>query len=83
VFNIAYGDRCDLLSLVGHLITHLARIDPVIAQVGVQHAPDRPGDVRDSLADVGKARKLLGYAPKYDLEAGLERAVPWYATHWS
>lgn len=82
VFNIAYGDRCDLLSLVGHLRTHLARIDPVIAQVGVQHAPDRPGDVRDSLADVGKARKLLGYAPAYDLEAGLARAVPWYAEHW-
>lgn len=82
VFNIAYGDRCDLLSLVGHLRTHLARIDPIIAQVGVQHAPDRPGDVRDSLADVGKARKLLGYAPAYDLEAGLARAVPWYAEHW-
>ncbi len=82
VFNIAFGDRCDLLSLVGRLRTHLARIDPAIAHVGVRHAPDRPGDVRDSLADVGKARKLLGYSPAYDLEAGLERAVPWYAEHW-
>jgi UDP-N-acetylglucosamine 4-epimerase len=83
VFNIAYGDRCDLLTLVGHLRAHLARIDPAIARVGVEHAPDRPGDVRDSLADVGKAKELLGYAPSYDLEAGLERAVPWYAEHWS
>ena len=82
VFNIAYGDRCDLLTLVGHLRTHLARLDPAIAKVGVEHAPDRPGDVRDSLADVTKARKLLGFAPAYDLEAGLERAVPWYAEHW-
>lgn len=82
VFNIAFGDRCDLLTLVAHLRTHLARLDPAIAQVGVEHAPDRPGDVRDSLADVSKARSLLGYTPAFDLEAGLQRAVPWYAEHW-
>ena len=82
VFNIAYGYRCDLLTLVGHLRAHLARIDPAIALVGVQHAPERPGDVRDSLADISKAQKLLGYTPAFDLAAGLERAVPWYAENW-
>jgi UDP-N-acetylglucosamine 4-epimerase len=82
-FNIAYGERCDLLSLVGHLRDHLARIDPAIARIGVQHAPDRPGDVRDSLADITKAERVLGFAPTYDLNAGLERAVPWYAKNWS
>jgi UDP-N-acetylglucosamine 4-epimerase len=82
VFNIAYGDRCDLLTLVGHLREHLAAIDPDIARVGVTHAPERAGDVRDSLADIGLAKALLGYAPAYDLAAGLERAVPWYAEHW-
>ncbi len=82
VFNIAFGDRCDLLTLIGHLRTHLSRIDRTIAGIGVEHAPDRPGDVRDSLADVTKAKKLLGYAPRYDLASGLERAVPWYAEHW-
>ena len=82
VFNIAFGERCDLVTLVGHLRKHLARLDPAIAEVGVKHAPDRPGDVRDSLADVGKARALLGFNPAFDLEAGLGRAVPWYAEHW-
>lgn len=82
VFNVAFGDRCDLLTLIAHLRTHLSRIDPAIAGIGVEHAPDRPGDVRDSLADVTKAEELLGYAPKYDLASGLERAVPWYARHW-
>jgi UDP-N-acetylglucosamine/UDP-N-acetylgalactosamine 4-epimerase len=81
-FNIAYGDRCDLLTLVGHLRAHLARIDPAIAQVGVKHVADRPGDVRDSLADVSKAKRSLGYNPQFDMNAGLERAVPWYAAHW-
>ena len=82
MFNVAFGDRCDLLTLIAHLRTHLSRIDPAIAGIGVEHAPDRPGDVRDSLADVTKAKELLGYAPKYDLASGLERAVPWYAGHW-
>ncbi len=81
-FNIAYGERCDLLTLVGHLREHLARIDPAIAHIGVQHAPDRPGDVRDSLADIGKAKRVLGFVPAFDLNAGLMRAVPWYAQHW-
>ena len=82
VFNIAYGDRCDLLTLVGHLRSHLSAIDPAIADVGIIHAPERPGDVRDSLADIGLAKDLLGYAPAFDLAAGLARAVPWYAEHW-
>lgn len=82
VFNVAFGDRCDLLALIAHLRTQLSRIDPAIAGIGVEHIPERPGDVRDSLADVTKAKALLGYVPKCDLASGLERAVPWYAGHW-
>ncbi|MGV9012997.1 MAG: SDR family NAD(P)-dependent oxidoreductase [Flavobacteriales bacterium] len=82
VFNIAYGDSCDLLDLIGKLQTRLARIDPAIAAIGVEHAPQRAGDVRASLADVSKAREQLGYAPRFSLDEGLERAVPWYAEHW-
>ncbi len=82
VFNIAYGDRCDLLTLIGLLRNQLERIDPMIGTMIVEHQPERPGDVRDSLADISKARKELGYAPAFDMEAGLARAVPWYAAHW-
>lgn len=38
----------------------------------------REGDVRHSLADISKAAKLLGYAPKYDVSAGVALAMPWY-----
>jgi len=82
VFNIAYGDRCDLLTLTDRLRGHLARIDPAIARVPVEHAPGRPGDVRDSLADIGRARELLGFVPVQGLDEGLARAVPWYAENW-
>lgn len=82
VFNIAYGARTELLDLVSALRNELARIDPAIAEVGVQHVPERAGDIRDSLADISKARALMGYAPEFDLQAGLQRAVPWYVEHW-
>lgn len=38
----------------------------------------RPGDVRHSLADIGKAQRLLGYAPTQRIGQGLELAMPWY-----
>jgi len=82
VFNIAYGDSCDLLSLLERLRVRLALIDPVVADVPVEHAPARAGDVRASLADITKARNELHYAPRYSLNEGLDRAVPWYAEHW-
>jgi UDP-N-acetylglucosamine 4-epimerase len=39
------------------------------------HGPPRAGDVRDSLADIGKARKLMGYEPLFSVKQGLE--VTW------
>ena len=82
VYNIACGTRCDLRSLLGKLQERLAVIDPVVAAITAEHGPVRPGDVRESLADINKARKELGFAPAIDLDAGLDRAVPWYAAHW-
>lgn len=83
VFNIAYGGRCSMLELLGKMQQRLARIDPAIASIMHKHGPDRQGDVRDSLANIGKAAEQLGYAPHYSLEDGLDRAVFWYAEHWN
>ncbi len=44
------------------------------------YGPSRAGDIRDSLADIGVARKLLGYEPKVDFREGLRRTVEWYKT---
>jgi nucleoside-diphosphate-sugar epimerase len=38
----------------------------------------RAGDVRDSQADIGKARRLLGYEPSVTFEQGLEQTVAWF-----
>ncbi|MEO7080897.1 MAG: NAD-dependent epimerase/dehydratase family protein [Flavobacteriales bacterium] len=82
VFNIAYGDSCNLLELLGKLQERLAHIDPAIAHVGVEHAPPRKGDVQASHADISKAHEQLGYIPRSSVDEGLDRAVPWYAEHW-
>lgn len=82
VFNIAFGARTSLLELVDALRASLALIDPTIVNVGVQHIAERTGDIRDSLADISKAREVLGFAPGFDLQSGLERAVPWYVANW-
>jgi UDP-glucose 4-epimerase len=42
------------------------------------YGPSRAGDVRDSLADIGLARELLGYEPIVDFREGLSRTVEWY-----
>lgn len=82
VFNVAFGARTYLLDLVKTLRDELAKIDPDIAAVEVKHVPERSGDIRDSLADISKAKELLGFAPAVDLQAGLRQAVPWYVKHW-
>lgn len=42
------------------------------------YGPPRTGDVRDSLADIQRARELLGYEPRVDFREGLRRTVEWY-----
>ncbi len=83
VFNVAYGARTTLLELVDTLRTELSAIDPSIANIGAKHIDERAGDIRDSLADISKAREMLGYSPAVDLRAGLRKALPWYVKNWS
>jgi UDP-glucose 4-epimerase len=69
VVNIACGVRTslnELLSLVGELTGK--KLEP-------EYRPTRPGDVRDSLADVTAAREVIGYAPTVDVREGLRRTI--------
>lgn len=68
--NVAAGRRTSLLDLF-HAIARLAGAP----DVAPTHAPERPGDVRDSLAAIDGARELLGWTPQVDLEEGLRRTV--------
>ncbi|MFD0975761.1 SDR family oxidoreductase [Salinimicrobium gaetbulicola] len=78
VYNTAVGDRTDLVQLTQLLKKYLSEFDPKIKEVEVKHGPERAGDIPHSLASVEKAKKLMGYDPKYKIEDGLKQAVSWY-----
>ncbi|HUS79541.1 MAG TPA: SDR family oxidoreductase [Patescibacteria group bacterium] len=72
VYNIASGG--------GISINELFRVirDIIGAEVEPTHGDRRPGDIRESVADVSRAREHLGYEPEYDLRRGLEETIDWY-----
>ncbi|HET7752984.1 MAG TPA: SDR family oxidoreductase [Anaeromyxobacteraceae bacterium] len=78
VFNVAYGDRTTLNELFDLIRDRVAVHRRAAAQARPTHREFRAGDVRHSLADVGKAVRLLGYAPRYSVREGLDRAAAWY-----
>lgn len=47
------------------------------------YGPDRAGDIKDSNADISKARELLGYDPEYDFAKGIALAIDWYKENLS
>lgn len=72
VFNIACGGNITLLELVAAVNELLGTdIQPI-------HERPRPGDVRESLADIYQARKMLGYEPKVGFRDGLRRSIEYY-----
>ena len=72
VFNVGVGKA----ATINELFQAIRRITGIAAPC--ENRPPRQGDVRDSLADISKARELLGYDPKYDLASGLERTVEFF-----
>jgi nucleoside-diphosphate-sugar epimerase len=71
-FNIACGERVSLLDIL-EIVYGLAgkRVPP-------NFEPSRPGDVRDSLADIFRAQDLLGYQPAVSFPAGLSRTFDYF-----
>jgi len=71
VINVATGGRISL----NELLRTLNRI--VGTDLAARYAEARAGDVRDSQADITRARRLLGYEPIVQLEEGLRRTLDW------
>ncbi len=78
VYNVAYGENINLNKLISLLKNNLSNYDKTILNIEAIYGPERIGDIHDSLASIEKAKKLLGYNPKYSVEKGLEEAIDWY-----
>jgi nucleoside-diphosphate-sugar epimerase len=72
VFNVGVGGRVSL----NHVTETLAKTSG--HTLPVKYEGPREGDIRDSQADIGQARELLGYDPQVDFEEGLRRTFDWY-----
>jgi UDP-glucose 4-epimerase len=72
VFNIGCGRQTSL----NQLFAEMSKITGI--QLKPDYQPVRSGDVRHSVADIGKANNLLGYAPAVTLQEGLRRVLEWY-----
>lgn len=72
VFNVGCGDRISLLAIV-------ARLEAILGhRLERRHTPVREGDVRHTLADVDKARRMLGYVPVVGFDEGFRRTVEFF-----
>ena len=72
VYNIAVGDRTSLVEMYDILREEAgSSLQPAFG-------PDRAGDIRDSLADISKAKTLLGYNPQVRIREGLRQTLEWF-----
>ncbi len=72
IYNIACGEQTSLTQLFEYLA----------AEAGVagkpNYGPERTGDVKHSLADISKAKQLLGYEPSVSIKQGLKKTFEWF-----
>ena len=86
VYNIGVGERTTLNQLFQFMQQLISSRDPLLPEQSPNYRNFRPGDVRHSLANITKAKQLLGYAPTHRIEKGLALAMDWYwqnASSWS
>jgi len=78
VYNVAVNARTSLNDLYTMMHGMLEPRFPHLRGYRPQYGPFRPGDVRHSQADIGKAARLLGYQPTHTLAEGLRASLDWY-----
>ena len=81
VYNVAFGQRTTLNELFALIREEVARHKPEAAAATAVHRDFRAGDVRHSLADITRAKTLLGFDPAIDVRQGLRFAGDWYAAN--
>jgi UDP-N-acetylglucosamine/UDP-N-acetyl-alpha-D-glucosaminouronate 4-epimerase len=81
VYNVAFGERNTLNKLHELIKKRVEQSGSKKGDSQLIYRDFRAGDVRHSLADISKAEKLLGYAPQYSIEKGLDKASQWYTAN--
>ena len=77
IYNVAVSGRTDLNQLYAALQNEL-KLNGIAYDKAPVYREFRAGDVRHSQADISKIQSLLGYAPAFNIEQGIAKAMPWY-----
>ena len=72
ILNLGESRTTTLAELVEMVARHTGR--PAV----IDRRPVQPGDVEITYADISRARRLVGYAPRFDMDEGIRRFVAWY-----
>jgi nucleoside-diphosphate-sugar epimerase len=72
VFNIGSGGAISINKLLEEICSVIGR------EAKPEYRDPREGDIKDSLADITRAREMLGFDPKYDIKQGLEETIKWF-----
>jgi UDP-N-acetylglucosamine 4-epimerase len=83
VYNVAVNDQTDLNQLYQMIEEKLINRVENITKKDPIYRDFRAGDVRHSLADISKAKNLLGYSPNYKIDEGLNESMDWYISDLS
>ncbi len=76
IFNLGCGRKEELMDYVKYVEQSCGK------EAVKNYMPMQPGDVRASLADISKAKKMLGYEPKTQIKDGVPRFVAWYREYY-
>ena len=80
VFNIAVGQRTTLNELYTMIRDRIAKSRPGVDKLSPTYLPERSGDIRDSHANITRAKSELGYAPTHTVSQGLDETVQHYVS---
>jgi UDP-N-acetylglucosamine 4-epimerase len=80
-YNVAVGEQTSLSELFEMIRALLIPRHPHLRTVRPVHREERRGDIKYSKADIGKAKRLLGYRPDFRVIEGLERTIDWYVAN--
>jgi UDP-N-acetylglucosamine 4-epimerase len=75
-WNNIYNVACGYKTSLNELYHYIAELTGYLGKA--VHGPDRTGDIRDSLADISKAVRLLKYQPGISISEGLKKTFEWY-----
>jgi nucleoside-diphosphate-sugar epimerase len=81
VYNVACGQFFTLNNVVENIQQHLLRLNQLHPEAKVVHGPERPGDIRDSLADITDTQIQLNYTQPILFESGMEEYLNAYFSH--